>query len=273
MVDRPDIASGDAPYTVRPEPIPATVTMQASDLEVLIPIAEMWASFPMAQPLPSEQVLIVGARSLWTASKPEHNATVYGPGGDVKLSACVGDGIRHALTTGEGAVWLGFSDEGVYGNMGWGRPGPAPLGASGIVGLNAKLEVEWEFPSSASDPVDDCYAMNWDGQRLWAYYYSDFPIVAIDGGRIRSWPTTVMGAKALVTDGSLAALVGGYRGDYDRVVVGRLETSLAEAEVRRLTMPDGGPLPRDAAIVANGSELHVFAGSTWLRLDIERIAS
>ena len=32
-----------------------------------------------------------------------------------------------------GRIWVSYADEGVYGNFGWGQPGPPPVGAAGLV--------------------------------------------------------------------------------------------------------------------------------------------
>ncbi|MFI7578403.1 hypothetical protein [Micromonospora sp. NPDC049497] len=59
-----------------------------------------------------------------------------------------------------GKLWVGYFDEGVYGNFGWGGPGPAPIGATGIARFTETLHPEWHFPTDDLSPIDDCYALN-----------------------------------------------------------------------------------------------------------------
>jgi len=235
-----------------------------------MPIPETWASFPTVQPLPDGGVLIVGSRAQWTPGGPEQNAEAFDANGDLLRTACVGDGVAHARTTASGELWVGYTDEGVYGNMGWGwQEGPAPIGSPGILRFAPTLEVAWEFPATREMVIDDCYAMNWDGKRLWASYYSDFRLLAIEDGKASSLKSSMPGAHALVTNGTEVAYVGGYRDEYDRVATGRTDDDAKDFQVSRLVMPDGSELPREASIVGHANELHVFAGTRWLRVDLE----
>jgi len=124
-------------------------------------------------------------------------------------------------------VWVSYFDEGGYGNLGWNDPGPAPIGRSGIVRFDADLTKRWEYPSYVANPwggVDDCYAFDVVGEVAWACYYSDFPVVRIDGEHVSGWRNPVRGARALVVgDGGVSILlVGGYGPERDRLVEGRL---------------------------------------------------
>ncbi len=71
--------------------------------------------------------------------------------------------IGHVQAATDGTIWVGYGDEGIFGNFGWGGPGPAPIGARGIVQFSPSLDVVWEYPRSDSsnlEPIDDCYALN-----------------------------------------------------------------------------------------------------------------
>jgi hypothetical protein len=44
------------------------------------------------------------------------------------------------------------------------------LGAPGLVRFSPELEPDWSFPSHADHPwgaIDDCYALNVDGDTVW----------------------------------------------------------------------------------------------------------
>lgn len=255
------------PGEVRP-PVSATVTIQSPGQRHVVRI-EGVARFPLVQPLPDGQVLLVGARSEWSAEGPEHNATIFDAGGSPLLTACVGDGVGQLRTTSSGAVWLGYFDEGVYGNLGWGPPGaPQPIGSSGLLKMTPELEIEWRYPGRKLEPIDDCYALNLAGEVAWACPTS-FAVTRVEDAQARWWPTEVPGARALVVDGVRVALVGGYGSDHDRVVRGRLTDSFTELHQARLVMPDGARLPAAATVVGQADELHVFVGTEWFRMGLE----
>ncbi|WP_193614497.1 hypothetical protein [Nocardioides lijunqiniae] len=259
----------DLPYGASSEVTQAVITTHGARLDTRIDVSALLPSYPTVQPLPDGRVAWIGARSAWTPEGVEPNALVFDDTGGLLQEACVGDGIEHAQTTPSGRLWLGFSDEGVFGNMGWGsHSGPPPLGRSGIVRCGADLSPQWTFPTSGPPPVDACYALNVDGEIGWAYYYSGFPIVRIDGDDVTVWPTTVGGAKALVTDGTRAALVGGYRSERQRIVTGLLETTFVESGRAKIALPDGSPVPDAAQLDGRGDQLHVFVGQHWYRVDL-----
>jgi hypothetical protein len=253
-------------------PVSSTVTVQAPERYDAIEI-ELEVAYPMVQPLPDGQILVVGARARWRAEGPDQNAKIYGPDGSSLLTACVGDGIEHVRATQSGSVWLAYSDEGVYGNLGWGEPGgPEPMGWPGLVRTNKELEIEWRYPADERAPIDDCYALNVDGEDAWAFTYSSFAITYVQDSLVRSWSTRVEGGGALVEDGERVALVGGYSGDHDRLVLGRLDHGFIELRRTRLTMPDGAPLPVAATKIGQADELHVFVGPEWFRISLEDLS-
>jgi hypothetical protein len=60
----------------------------------------------------------------------------------VAAEKTIGDGVARVRVARSGHVWVGYFDEGVYGNYGWGGGGggPAPLGAPGLVRFSPDLE-------------------------------------------------------------------------------------------------------------------------------------
>jgi hypothetical protein len=137
----------------------------------------------------------------------------------------LGDGIEHVLATSTGQVWVGYFDEGIYGNYGWGRAdSEEPAGAYGIVRFSPGLKSAWHYPQYTGvgpwEPIDDCYALNVDDTCIWACYYSDFPVVRIRDDIVTGWHNDTGGARALAAAGSRVALCGGYGPDYDRLALG-----------------------------------------------------
>jgi hypothetical protein len=169
--------------------------------------------------------------------------------------------------------WVGYFDEGVFGNYGWGGPGPEPIGAHGLVRFDERLERAWDYPyDTGFDAICDCYALNVSAETVWACYYTAFPVVRIIDDRVTGWTNTASGATAVITDGRHCALVGGYRGDRDRVVIGELRPD-GRFDIRhetRLSLPGGAPLPPSRTF-GRGNVLHVLSGTTHYKLDLESL--
>lgn len=248
----------------------AAITIHTSAVSLdAITLREPPPAFPAAQPLPGGQLLVVGTRAAWRDGVTENNAHVYGADGALERVGCLGDGIEHVQALADGSIWVGYFDEGIYGNNGWGLgTGPRPIGEPGIVRFSPGLEVEWEYSrdddSTDLELIDDCYALNVAGDDAWACCYSDFAVLRIREGSVRSWSNEVTGARAIVVSGDVVALFGGYDKDRDRLVVADLdEDELAVETTGRLTMPNGRRLPQDAVVVGRGDELHVLVGLEW----------
>ena len=221
-------------------------------------------AYPTLQSLPDGRLVVVGSRAECRDGVAENNAYVYGTDGSLERMGCLGDGIEHVQTSADGSIWVGYFDEGVYGNDGWGSPGPEPVGSPGIVRFTPGLEVAWEYPLHESATIDDCYALNVVGDEVWACCYSDFDVIRIRDGLIRSWSNEVEGARAIAISGDSVALFGGYGKDHDRLVIGSLDEDELTVDVTgRLTMPNGRRLPQDAVVVGRGDELHVLVGLEW----------
>lgn len=231
-----------------------------------LPLAHVTADL-----MPDGGVLLAGARAHWTEAGAERNGMVYDRDGRLVVEETLGDGLEHVQTTADGQVWVGYFDEGVFGNYGWGSPGPSPVGERGIVRFDRHLRSEWEFPSPSEQAwgaISDCYALNVGQDAVWACYYTDFPVVRIQGDVVTSWDNEVRGAKALVVAEERVALYGGYGDERHRLVLGSLVGGRLQVEsVTAIRMSDGGPLPPEATVHGRGRWLHAVAGDRWEALD------
>jgi hypothetical protein len=234
-----------------------------------VAISELEVGFPMLQPLPGDRTLVVGSRCRWHAGGPERNAAIFDADGHRVADGTLGDGIEEVLTTPSGLIWVGYFDEGVFGNYGWGGPGPDPIGSPGIVRFTPDLQVDWRYPYNAEGgSMADAYSLNVDGETAWSSYYTDFPIVHIASGAVTTWRTGVSGVRALITGGGRCALIGGYGADRNRVLVGSLTAEgFVPDAAGSLTLADGVELGR-CRIVARGAELHVFVENRWYKTAI-----
>ncbi|MDL4773140.1 MULTISPECIES: hypothetical protein [Thermomonosporaceae] len=252
------------------------VTLHSPTLANVTTIRDFPLAHPTVQPLPNGRVLAVGARARWRRDGPDRNAIIYSADGTTLAAETLGDGIQHVFTTGTGHVWVGYFDEGVYGNRGWGEPGSQePIGSCGLTRFSPDLKADWRFPSHVDNPwgaISDCYALNVDADTAWTCYYTGFPIIRIHDGTLTSWHGDGTAAKALITDGSRIALYGGYNTDRDRLFAGQL----ADGRMRgtgeyRVVLPDGQKLPSDALVIGRGPDLHILTDADCYRLDLSDI--
>ncbi len=227
---------------------------------------------PFVQFMPGGGALIVGARARYDEGEAEQNAWVVSSAGAFVGSFCAGDGIQSVQVTHSGRVWIGYFDEGVFGNFGWGRAdSPPPLGRAGLICWSGNGDRLYEFsPPPGFEPIDDSYALSVVGDAAWVCYYSDFPVVRVDGNfETRAWTCGIEGAHTMAVgpDGRIG-LIGGYRGLFDRLVVAELgDGGTKRKSTYQLVMPDGADLPADARVVARGRYINVLVGRRWLRFD------
>lgn len=249
-------------------PVAVRVTAHWPDPVQLTRVGGLTTTFPTAHPLPDGAVLVVGSRARHTDDGGERNAIAYDPDGQVRASATLGDGIEHVFTTRGGDVWVGYFDEGVYGNFGWGEDA-APMGAAGLVRFGPDLQPAWHFPyDTAWDAISDCYALNVTDDAVWSCYYTGFPVVRIQDGQVSGWHNEIAGAHALVVAGQQVGLFGGYDAR-DRLAVGVIDGDLVRITGRyRVALPGGSPLPAGAQTIGRGHELHVITAGDWYCLDL-----
>lgn len=245
-------------------PVSARVVTYAPQVCAVVPIAALSSAFPTVQTFPDGAVLVVGSRCRWTPEGPEHNAALYDPEGSLVRTGVLGDGIEHVAVSDSGDIWVGYFDEGVLGNFGWGGPGPEPIGSAGLVRFDRSLRPVWRLDDTG---MVDCYALNIDGDTAWAYYYTEFPIVRIAGGEITIWdtPKGVTGAKAVAVAEDRVALYGGYGNDGKRLALGRLGDGRFHVErTERLDFPRLRK-PDHTALYGRGDTLHLIADQRWYR--------
>ena len=256
--DRPAVAL--AAYAGS-EVVPATV-VQVRALPVAHPHVDMLAD---------GSFLVVGARCSWTESGPELNALAIDQGGQISRRGCLGDGIAHLQVARDGTVWAGYFDEGVFGNLGWARPGPTPLGAGGIAAWSPDFEKIWEL-DPGEGLVADCYTLNVAPGEVLACPYTDFPVVRIHDRRVRAIPTSgVSGPVGIIASADEIGFIGTYR-DPSLLITGAIQNeTFHESQRASLRAPDGGPLPM-ARVHCRGSIAHFLAGRKWYSFDLESLA-
>jgi hypothetical protein len=233
-----------------------------------VTLAEEVLAFPRVQSLPGGEVLVVGARC-WRseAGIAERNARVYDERGQLLSEFTAGDGVKHLGVDGNGHIWVGYSDEGVFGNYGWDEP----IGARGLVRFNEDGEITWRYRPPDDDLwIDDCYALNVSKDEVWTCYYGAFPVARVTDEEVSLWRNRdrITGATALAAAPSRVLLAGGYLDEADRAVVVQLDDDGARELQRYVISAPNGESLAGARMIGSGPLLHVFAGTTWFVVDL-----
>jgi hypothetical protein len=265
----PDSPQGqvDEPYTAALFKHHASGGVHAREMRGLT------VAFPLVEQLPDGQTLIVGTRCAYRDEGPELNAAVFDRDGNRRRDFCLGDGIQWLQTTSAGKVWVGYFDEGVFGNLGWAETTRGeyvpPVGARGLVRFDSAGNREWSYePPAGRDSIADCYALNVTDDLVWTYYYTDFPLAQVDeADTVRCWSTNVGGATAIAVDDGQVVLAGGY-GEERR----RLVSLTFDGDRLRETGQDSVCIPTELgtewSFIGRGSELHVLGRTRWLRVPL-----
>jgi hypothetical protein len=234
--------------------------------------ARSWSHI-LVQPLPDGEMLLATSRSTWRPSGPDRNAVVIDSSGRAIVEGLLGDGISDVLTDSQGNIWVGYYDEGVMGSAGWNGPGPIPIGNSGLVRFDHRLEKAWSYQSMRDDDrmgrlprITDCYALNVTDDVVLAYTYTSWSIIQIRRDLATSQETNIRGANQLVHSGETYALLGGYNHESNRVTIGTLAkdrlTQVVSGTSDVLQRPKWGT---STTVVSRGAQLNNFSYDTWTR--------
>ena len=113
-------AGASFPDPVAAGPVTARITVHTPELAAVTRIAGLTLAHITVQPMPGGKFLVAGARCRWRPGGPDRNAVLYDTDGQAVSEHVLGDGIAHVLADSTGQVWVGYFDEGIYGNYGWG---------------------------------------------------------------------------------------------------------------------------------------------------------
>lgn len=200
------------------------------------------------------------------------NATIYGTDATVRRQLLLGDGIGHIQTDLNGNIWVGYFDEGIYGNFG-AELADGPFGSAGLSCFNSHGKKLWDFqPPEGVDNISDCYALNITPSGAWCYYYTGFPIVHIDSDwNTRAWKTETAGGHEFAVLGEQVLLYGGYR--ENRTTCQLLGLTGTDAEILArvsLHLPQTVDLSK-ATVIGRDDVLHVFFEDGWYKFNVGSI--
>lgn len=245
------------------------------------PTFALETAYPLIDRFLDGRWLVVGAR---TEGGP--NARIITPDGELKERFMLGDGIEHVATDTEDRIWVGWFDEGVFGNEDWimeEREWPPSSNGMARFSSNGELIDEPQMPKGAGS-VHDCYAMTVDADVAWTCSYTDFSLVKhMPGGTSWFWRGAPAGTTAIAVHGNHALLAGGYFRDQNRVNVVGLHQGRRKVEIiHRSTLPlraakpgndDLSPVWQSPdLLVGRAGALHLVDAQVWRQWRVAELA-
>ncbi|MGW7082667.1 hypothetical protein ACWGH2_04085 [Streptomyces sp. NPDC054871] len=236
------------------------VTVDTDGRDHTTELSAVRARFPKVDALPDAGFVVADSRS----RKSEQHVQIFDALGRESWAFRVGDAIEHLLADRAGRLWVGYFDEGVFGDDELSHPG--------LRCWNANGEPLWTYEASkGTSEIYDCYALNVTDEAVWVCAYGDFSLLEVRPGRaVRQRANDLAGAHALAVHKGQATFFGGYGDEHDRLV----DAELRHEEVRpyasgRLVGPDGDPLGQRRT-VSRGPRIYVQEDpcTAWTVLDI-----
>jgi hypothetical protein len=236
-----------------------------------IELPELDLTFPLVDTFPDGRILVVGPRCSWRGNEDyDLNGAIFDPKTGKVSRILLGDGINSAYVDALGRIWVAYGDEGIFGNFGWGSPGPTPVGAAGLVCFAETGEKIWEYPANSDGMMADCYALNVSGPEASICFYTDFPVCRISSDfELTYWKTELAGCRAFAISKSTALFSGQYKDSPDTAYLGRFETDgLMSTRQVRLLLPDGSGTPK-GQLLGRGQHLYLFDARSVYRATLD----
>jgi hypothetical protein len=278
-------------------------------------LADPAPAHPQVQSLPDGEVLVVGAMAevepggtilatstfvnpLAAQERPpdrrqvaikERNALVYGPRGRLRRGFDLGAHVFHMQADDEGDLWVGYSDQGVFGF------GEIELSWHGVVRYDRHGRQFGTHPAPCGFMISDCLKLVLADGAVWASLLGrgtgpdgrerTEALARIGSGTQadRIWFPPLRDARPAGVVGDRLLLLGGYEGDQPPPPIVR-ETPAWQSRFTvcdlsdpacppvfsgRVVLPHGTPFdPRTMRWAARGSVLHVLHGTRWYAADL-----
>ena len=224
----------------------------------------------LVQPL-LDGFLLACVRSHWRSEVDiEHNGRLYNRSGQLEKELILGDGIEDLQVTSSGRIWVGYFDEGVFGNFGWKHP----RGASGLVSLDSTGALTYEFaPPPGLDAMDWCYAINArSDSELWCFCATNLPLVQIRESQVvGSWELPVTASDAFAISDDAALFRGGYNESHTYHLCTFAPNTLRRVATFSLVSGARKPIAADR-VVGRGDRLFLLAGRDIYRVSVSDVA-
>ena len=236
-------------------------TFDGSTLAAAVTLPLLWP-FPCFDKFPDGRWLVTNARA-----EQEPLGRILNRDGRVTSRIHLGDGIEHLKIDDSGRIWVGWFDEGVFGNDDWLVPGEDwPPSSYGLAAFNDEGAMVMHANEGPTNGIADCYALNLIEDTAWACTYTDFPILACNQQQGSQWWTSELsGSRALAVDGNHVVAAGGYNNDGNKVVLLRLNEARASV-ICEWRLPYRVGYPRNVDLIdGRGCNLHVVNEGVWRR--------
>lgn len=236
------------------------VTVDTDGRDHATELSAVRARFPLIDALPDGGFVVADARS----RQSEQHVQIFDVLGRESWAFRVGDAVEDLLTDRAGRLWVGYFDEGVFGDDELSHPGIRCWSAEG--------DPLWAYEAAEdASQIYDCYALNVAEESVWVCAYDGFSLLEVrPGSAVRRHANELEGATALAVHRGRVTFFGGYGDERDRLVAAELR----HQEVRpyapgRLVGPDGGPLGQNRT-VSRGPRIYVQEEpfTAWTVLDI-----
>ena len=222
-----------------------------------------------------------------TNARDEPNGRLFTPDGALLARLHLGDAIEYLGVDLADRVWVGWFDEGIFGNM---DRFPGTIDRTAVIAAcftadGATFQVG-PVPDDAGF-LADVYAMTVTEDGAWVCPYTEFPLLHLRPGQpVRWWRNELSGVNAIGTDGRYALLAGGYGDDAARLALVELGGDGQGDEARMLAswrLPLVARVPsehehpslaehfiweRPSLLAGRGDMLHLVNEGIWYRWQV-----
>lgn len=184
----------------------------------------LFQPFPIIDQFPDGSWLVANSRS-----RGDGNARVFSSDGTEKGRIELGDGIEHLKIDKKNQIWVGWFDEGIFGNDDWQYQGLKwPPSSTGIAAFSNQGKL---VKSASLSSIADCYALNVFNNEAWSCTYTDFPIWQMNDQSENVWSSNLSGIKALAVRYPYVLVAGGYRENINSISLVKLEQDIAVKKI------------------------------------------
>ncbi|MEM1261415.1 MAG: hypothetical protein AAGH76_03385 [Pseudomonadota bacterium] len=249
-----------------------TLVMLSNGAQEVLELPPLRVTFPLIDVFPDGRVLVSGSRSQWRGADDfDLNGLVIDPSACSERSFLLGDGIESSAVDSCGRIWVSYFDEGIFGNFGWGHPGPKPIGSPGLNCFSHTGSLIWSFPvQSEIEPISDCYAMNVSGESVAVYAYTEFDLCRISPDlKIETFTTGLKGCHHFAITDTKVMFTGQYDDDISVGYTGELaDGRLRDIKAVEFVQMDGAKI-KAGQFVGRGDTLHFFDDQNWYSTQVD----
>ena len=180
-----------------------------------------------------------------------------------------GMGVNHLRGAGDGTIWAGYGDVGVYASE---DDGKSLVSKGGIVQFSQEGAPLWSLHDDNNSRVicDHCYALTIEGSQAWAYTYSSWSIGSYGSKRCGEWRNLISFADALAVHGEHVVLAGDFGDGPDRLVLLRLMKN--RVRVLRTWKLEPRPAGRENSYAqGDGDTLHLVHSGSWRQIKVQEL--